>query len=540
MSFFDKMRRQKLLSFTLMLFTLSLGIVLGTLINSGVKAARGDNQVAPGASQLTIPSPVELSSTFTQIAKQVEPSVVNISVTYNPRPSRTRTFTQRRPQQGQGQGQDQGDDNGMGELFRFFGGNPFGDGTPEMPGGHGGGALGSGVVVDANGYILTNNHVVDKADRIQVKFPGDPEKYDAKVIGTDVPTDLAVIRVEGRHNLKAVKIGNSDAVQVGDWAMAIGSPFGFDETVTAGIISAKQRTMPESAMQFQHFLQTDAAINPGNSGGPLLNMRGEVVGINTAIATESGGYQGVGFAIPINTAVGVYNDIIKSGKVTRGSIGIQFLPSERPSTVANLKAAGATDGGVYVDSVTSGGPSDKAGLKGGDVIVGINGTPIHDGDQLVGMVTSTPVGNSLNITALRDGKRENFKVTVGNLAQIFPDTFGSGTPEAQTRSEGTSVSFGMSIMPLTDRQRENIGLKEKGGVEVTDVETSSFADDAGLQRGDVVLSINHHGVSHPVASVEDVRKAQADLKPGDSVGFTIMRRTGSNTWTTTHLAGTLH
>ena len=174
------------------------------------------------------------------------------------------------------------------------------------------------------GYILTNNHVVDKADRIQVKFTHDPAEYDAKVVGVDAATDLAVIRVEGKHDLTPAKIGNSDAVQVGDWCMAIGSPFGFQATVTAGIISAKERDVDPS-MQFQHFLQTDAAINPGNSGGPLLNIRGEVIGINTAIASRSGGYQGIGFALPVNTAAQVYNEIIKNGKVTRGSIGITLL-----------------------------------------------------------------------------------------------------------------------------------------------------------------------------------------------------------------------
>src|SRR5262249_2187492 len=208
-----------------------------------------------------------------------------------------------------------------------------------------GSALGSGVVVDRAGYVLTNNHVVDKADRIQVKFPGDSAEYDAKVIGTDESTDLAVIRVEGKNNLTPAKIGNSDAVQVGDWAIAIGSPFGFQATVTAGIISAKERDVPDSS-QFQHFLQTDAAINPGNSGGPLLNIRGEVIGINTAIATRTGGYQGIGFALPINTAAGVYNEIIKTGKVTRGSIGITFSPD--PERNRNLlKAFGGVTEGVF-------------------------------------------------------------------------------------------------------------------------------------------------------------------------------------------------
>ena len=363
MSFQDKLRSQKLLSFTLVLFTLSIGIVIGTLINSGVKAAK-DGQAAPGATALVIPNPVELSNTFSQIAKQVEPSVVNISTTYLPKTTRNRTGNRRMQTTPPDDEDQQG--GGMDEfLYRFFG-NPFGA-TPDL-GARKSYALGSGVVVDKAGYILTNNHVVDKADRIQVKFTGDSTEYDAKVIGVDTPTDLAVIRVEGKKDVVPAKIGNSDAVQVGDWCVAIGSPFGFQATVTAGIISAKERDV-DPTMQYQHFLQTDAAINPGNSGGPLLNARGEVIGINTAIASRSGGYQGIGFAMPINTAATVYNEIIKTGKVTRGSIGITF--SADPDTNKNLlKAYGSLNEGVFVQSVAPGGPAEKAGLKAGDIITG--------------------------------------------------------------------------------------------------------------------------------------------------------------------------
>jgi serine protease Do len=530
MSFFDKLRTQKLLSFTLMLFTLSIGIVLGTLISSGVKAAKDNNQ-APGATPLVIPNPVELSNAFTQIAKQVEPSVVNISVTYNAKPVRLRTGQRR-----QTNPDDEGDNNGgMDDFFRFFT-NPFGGGSPEMPNNKGT-ALGSGVVVDGAGYILTNNHVVDKADRIQVKFFGDVNQYDAKLVGTDVPTDLAVIRVEGKRNLTPAKIGNSDAVQVGDWAMAIGSPLGFDATVTAGIISAKERTMPDdSSMQFQHFLQTDAAINPGNSGGPLLNMRGEVIGINTAIATRTGGYQGIGFSLPINTAAAVYNDIIKNGKVTRGSIGISFMPSDAPGAEALLRSSGANEG-VFVKQVSAGGPADKAGIKEGDVIVAISGKPIHGGDELIGMVTATPVGNTLNVTVLRDGKRDEHKVVVGNLAQIFPDKFGGSEQTEQAKPEGTTVSFGITIVPLTDRQLDSAGLKNRGGVRVSEVDTGSFADDIGLASGNIILSINGHDVN----SVEDVKRIQATLKPGDAVKFHVLRRENprTNEWTSDYLAGML-
>jgi serine protease Do len=533
MSFVDRVRTQKLLSFTLLLFTLCLGIVIGTLINSGVKAAR-DNSQAPGATPLVIPNPVELSNAFTQIAKQVEPSVVNISVTYAAKPVRRSSRRQTAPDENENGG-------GMDDLFRRFM-NPFGGDGPEMPGGEGK-ALGSGVVVDAAGYILTNNHVVDKASRLQVKFPGDTNQYEAKVVGTDPATDLAVIRVEGKHNLTPVKIGNSDAVQVGDWAMAIGSPFGFDATVTAGIISAKERTMnDDSTMQFQHFLQTDAAINPGNSGGPLLNMRGEVIGINTAIASRTGGYQGIGFALPINTAAAVYNEIIKTGTVTRGSIGIKFAISDLPDTVAALKASGVNEG-VFVDEVPAGGPSEKAGLKEGDVIVAINGKPIHSGDDLVNTVTATPIGNTVNLTVVRDGKRDNYKVVVGNMKQIFPETFGGSEQNEPNKPEATSVSFGMTIVPLSDRLRETMDLKEKGGVRVQDVEANSFAEDLKLSPGDVILSIGYVAkgvpVTQPITSVEDVKRVQAMLKPGDSVKLHTMHRDNprSGGWYSVYRAG---
>jgi serine protease Do len=305
--------------------------------------------------------------------------------------------------------------------------------------------------------------------------------------------------------------------------------------VTAGIISAKERTMGDNSMQFQHFLQTDAAINPGNSGGPLLNMRGEVIGINTAIASQSGGYQGIGFALPINTAAAVYNDIIKNGKVTRGSIGISFSPSDLPKTAALLKSSGVNEG-VFVVDVKAGGPAEKAGIKEADVIVAVNGKPIRVGDDLVNMVTATPIGTTLNVTVLRDSKRETYKVVVGNLAQIFSDEFGGHEQAEPSKPEGATVSFGMTIVPLTDRQRQTMGLKQTEGVRVQEVESGSFADDVQLEAGVVILSIN--GI--PVSSVEDVKRVQATLKPGDPVKFHVMKRQPrSNDWVSDYLAGIL-
>jgi serine protease Do len=535
MSFFDKLRSQKLLSFTLILFTLAIGIVIGTLVNTGAKAAK-DNPGAPGATPLTIPNPVQLQNSFAAIAKQVEQSVVNISTTYLPKaPAPTRNRRRATPQQpdnGDEEDQgDQGDQGNMEDFFQRFFNSPFGGNMPQIPQ-HRQNALGSGVVVDKAGYILTNNHVVDKADRIQVKFVGDNTQYDAKVVGVDVPTDLAVIRVEGKSNLTPAPIGNSDAVQVGDWAMAIGSPFGFQATVTLGIISAKERDV-DPTQQFQHFLQTDAAINPGNSGGPLLNIKGEVIGINTAIASRSGGYQGIGFALPMNQAVKVYNDIIKNGKVVRGSIGVRFARSEDSRAEALLKANGAKEG-VFVEQVPDGGPADKAGIKAEDIIVAVNGKPIRNGDDLVERVTGTPIGNSLTITVLRAGKSMDFHVVVADLAHVFPEQFGTGKEEENGPAEGTQALFGIKIENLTDARRETMGIKQPG-VLISSVEQNSFAEDIDMRHGDVLVEINRQ----PVHTTDDVIRIQHSLKPGDAVAFRVLRQTERGKWTPLFLAGSL-
>jgi serine protease Do len=537
MSIFDKLKTQKLLSFTMILFTLSLGVVIGTLVSSGVKAARSENATAPDATPLTIPSPVQLSGTFSQIAKTAGQSVVNISTEYRPKQTRSQAMPRRRGQSAPDD--DQGGGGGADDfLYRFFGGTPFGMNPMESQPTE---ALGSGVVVDRAGYVLTNNHVVDKATRIRVKFMGDPAEYSAHLVGVDAPTDLAVIKVEGKSSFTPLKIGNSDAVQVGDWALAIGSPLGFEATVTAGIISAKERSLPaevgEANRQFQHFLQTDAAINPGNSGGPLLDMRGEVIGINTAIASRSGGYQGIGFALPINTGANVYNQIIKNGKVTRGSIGIQFTQSDSEQGQSLLRANGVSEG-VFVQSVVPGGPSDKAGMKAGDIILSINGKPVKTGDDLVDTVTATPIGQAVNMTVQHDGKRENLKVIVGDLAQLFPESFGGDVKQESAPGEPAQQIFGMDIQPLTASQRQTRGIKEQGGVLVSNVEPSSFSSDAGLAADDVLLSINNK----PVNTVADVQRIGATLKPGDAVQFRVLRATGQgrNTeWKSMFLGGTL-
>jgi serine protease Do len=545
MNFLNTIRSRKLLSSTLILFTLSIGIMIGTLINTGVKAAK--DQSAPGATPLVIPNPVQLSTAFSQIAKQLEPSVVNISTTYEPKAVSARPKTNRRRAVPNDDEEGGGDDS-MQEFFKkFFGspGSPFG-GSPDAQGRRGQ-ALGSGVIVDANGYILTNNHVVEKADRIQVTLSGTTTKFDAKLIGADTDTDLAVIKIDAHKPLVAAKIGNSDSVQVGDWAVAIGSPFGLQATVTAGIISAKERDLGGLEHQFQKFLQTDAAINRGNSGGPLLAINGDVIGINTAILSESGGSQGVGFALPINTAAKVYNQIIKSGKVTRGAIGVGF-----GETKPELLAVYGAKEGVFVATVAEGMPAAKAGIHPQDVIVEINGKPVRDGQDLVNRISDTPIGSQVKITALRDKKRQDFTVTVGDRKEIVSNSLGIEHPgeSAPGKAEATPAKLGISIEKLTPARKEALGFNEKGGVLVVEVIPGSFADDLGLtETKDDITVVLAEINRQPVMSPDDVTRIWGSLKPGEPVVFHIMQaatgarrgQTGATApkWVSTFLAGTM-
>ncbi len=367
-----------------------------------------------------------------------------------------------------------------------------------------------------------------------MKFNGDPTEYDARVIGTDKDTDLAVIKID-KNNLTPAKIGNSDAIQVGDWAVAIGSPFGFQETVTAGIISAKSRDIPGDSTPFQHFLQTDAAINPGNSGGPLLNINGEVIGINTMIASRSGGYQGIGFAMPINTAVKVYNQIIKSGNVTRGSIGITF--SEGGQSQSLLKAYNAPNG-VFVQKIEPGGPAEKAGLKAEDIITTIGGQRLIKSGDLIDIVADTPVGTALKVDYIRDGKPHTTTVTVGDRNKVFASRFGGADaePDGGDSAGATPARFGISIQNLSDRMKDSMGIKENGVV-VQSVEPGSFAEeDLGLVQGDVILAINRK----PVRNVDEFKSIQSALKTGDAVALRVLSNAGTAqkpVWQQRYVAG---
>jgi serine protease Do len=515
MSILNHLRKQKLLSLGLLGVTLAIGILIGTLVDTGVKADRG--QVATDATPLTIPDPVELSNEFTRLAKRIEPAVVFIETDFDPRPR----------QSARNRGGEQGEESDEMDLFRRFFGGPF-ESTPRPRQ-----ATGSGFLVDPKGYIITNHHVVESADRIRVRLVDDQTEHKAKLVGFDIETDLAVIKIDAGRPLRAVEIGNSDAVQVGDWAVAIGAPFGLEASVTAGIVSAKGRDV--GAQQFQRFIQTDAAINPGNSGGPLLNIRGEAIGVNTMIATRTGGYQGIGFALPINTAVKVYNMIIRSGRVTRGSIGISFSPRQAPVL---LKALGV-DHGVVVSQVQAGGPAEKAGIQPEDIILSLDGKPVKDGDDLVARVADTPIGTEVTLSVDRGGKRMEIPVKIEDRSKVFADDPRFSFYREQTEPEtggATEAMFGIYVRNLTPRERSEMSLEDQQGVLVTRVETRSFAEDIGLREKDVIVSINRQ----PVASVDDVKQIQATLRSGDAIAFRVLRAgagRGQVTWFSTYLAG---
>src|SRR5207245_160532 len=317
-------------------------------------------------------------------------------------------------------------------------------------------SLGSGVNVDKKGYILTNNHVVEQATKIQVQLHGESIRYTAKVIGTDEETDLAVIKIEVNRDLPTAKLGNSDGVQVGDWALAIGSPFGLQATVTAGIISAKDRGI--GPKQFQRFLQTDAAINPGNSGGPLVDLAGEVIGINTAIITGSRGYEGVGFALPSTTAISVYNQIVQQGRVTRGSIGVSFT-EERGTNPITLKELGAQNG-VVIEGVEPGSPAEKAGLKAGDVITTVNGKAVKTGNDLVNPIAQAPIGSKLRLGYVRDRTQKETAATVEDRTRVFPDRAGR---TGEQPGEAAPAEVGLRVEDLTSERARRVGMDGEEG-----------------------------------------------------------------------------
>ena len=500
----DWVRRRKVFASLFVTATLGVGILIGTLISGHAMATKGQSG-SSGAAMLAIPDPVQLSSGFSSIATRLEPAVVNIST--------TQVIEKPKGKRGNGQDPFQG-------FFEPFFDSPD-DNSPDAER-----SLGSGVLVDPKGFILTNDHVIDQATKIQVTLNGnDQTQYTAKVIGTDQETDLAVLKIEVNHALPVAKLGNSDGTQVGDWVLAFGSPFGLQSTVTAGIVSAKDRA--NVGRQFQRFIQTDAAINPGNSGGPLVNLAGEVIGINTAIFTGGRGFQGVGFALPSNAAITVYNQLVSTGHVTRGSIGITFQEARSNNPVL-MKELGAPYG-IVVEDVAPGSPADKAGIQPGDVITQVDGRPVHSGSDLVNPIAQTPIGSSVAIQYIRNRETKQASLTVADRTKIFPQTAvsNSETPEE------APVQFGLRAEDLTPDISRKLGFERQTGVVVTEVDPASFAEDVGFLRGDVIVEINHV----PVNNMADYKREMAKLKPGQDVLFKVARHAENDRVLTLFLAG---
>src|SRR3954453_6148819 len=507
------------LGFTaVILLTLTVGILIGTVVPYGVKGQEKDKRSAE-ATQLTLPSPRQMSNQFSQIAKTLEPAVVNINTESTIKPSRRR---------GGNQDQEGGDqESPFGDFFdKFFGGQGGEQGPIRER------SLGSGVIVDPKGFIITNRHVVEKADRIRVHLQDDAPgvQHDAKVVGSDQETDLAVIKIDFDKPLPTAKLGNSESMQVGDWVLAVGSPFGLQATVTAGIVSAKGRNIVPNR-QFQTFIQTDAAINPGNSGGPLVNMDGEGIGINTAILTDTNAYAGVGFALPSNTVVQVYNQLTgPEHRVQRGSIGIEFNAQENPA----ISRVYGVQSGITVSSVVSGSPADRAGLKVGDTIISVDGKPIKNGDELVANIATRKPGSKVTLGYYRNGKKDEAAVTVADRAKLFASRLGD-QEEGGEQSTPKQSKLGATVRDLTPEMADRLNVPSGQGVVVQEVKPGSFADDVGLTRGDVILEINKQKVNNQ----DDFDRVHSGLKRGQDVVFLVRQRGAGRNDGTIFLAGTL-
>jgi serine protease Do len=423
---------------------------------------------------------------FVALAKRMKPVVVNISTTQVSESRGQQEF-----------GSPFGDDDPFNDFWRRFFGGPMPRGGPQRQR-----SLGSGFIIDADGFILTNNHVVENAQKIVVKLSDDQE-YEAKVVGRDAKTDIAIIKINAKAALTAASLGDSDNLDVGEWVVAIGNPFGLDSTVTSGIVSAKGRHIGQGP--YDNFIQTDASINPGNSGGPLINLRGEVIGINTAIFSRTGGNMGIGFAIPINLAKEVLPQLRGKGKVTRGYLGV-LIQKVTPEIAESL---GMDRGyGALVANVSKDGPADKAGVKVGDVIVEFDGKEVKDSGDLPIIVARTAVDKKIRMKVLRDKTEVTLDVAVGELKD-----------EEVVASAPEKGELGMTVQKLTPQLAENLGLDKTDGVVVTAVEPGSAADEAGIRRGDVIVEVDRK----PVRGVEEYRKSIAGSRKGRGILFLVRR-----------------
>jgi serine protease Do len=460
-------------------------LMVGAMLGGGYGVSTAFKHPEPAVSKgSTVSETLMVPANFSDLAEKVRPGVVNIQVVKKIK--------------------------NIDFGFRHFSGIPFGEKNPfgdffgpfseeNPPRGFEERGVGSGFVMNRDGYILTNNHVVENADQIKVKLANGKE-YDGKIVGRDPKTDLALIKIKASSDLQPLNLGNSDNLKVGSWVVAVGSPFGLEQTVTAGIVSAKGRVIGSGP--YDNFIQTDASINPGNSGGPLINMKGEVVGINTAIIASG---QGIGFAIPINMAKEIAPQLQEKGHVTRGWLGVSI----QEVTPALAKSFDLKEKkGALVAQVISGSPAEKAGIEQGDVIVEFDGKEVTDSKDLPRMVASTPIGKAVTIKLLRNGKALDRQVKVGEMEE-----------KVEVAKAPSHKSLGITVQNLTPEIARGLGLKKDTGVVVTRVEPGSPAADAGIQTGDVVQEVNRK----PVKNVEDFVQKVDKAKGQENVLLLIQR-----------------
>jgi serine protease Do len=460
-------------------------ILAGFFLAAGLDLTQGSAASSPSLS-------VMVPSSFSDVAGAVSPAVVNI---------RTEKVVKRAGPAFRHFQSPFGKDDPFHDFFeKFFGDRPEREFKER--------SLGSGFIIDKGGLIVTNNHVIENADKIKVKLKNGKE-YDAEIVGRDPKTDIALVKAKGLRGFHTIKLGDSDALKVGEWVVAVGSPFGLEHTVTAGIVSAKGRVIGSGP--YDDFIQTDASINPGNSGGPLVNMKGEVVGINTAIVSRSGGNVGIGFAIPANLARGIIEQLKTSGSVTRGWLGvsIQDLTPELADYYGLKDTKGALVGEVF-----EGDPADKAGIKAKDVIIEVDGKKVEDSRELSRIVAAVPVGKKVTIKVLRKGKERTFRVEIVKRTDE-KETLAMKGPMAETE-------LGMTVAPLTPQLARQFNISETEGVVVVGVEEGGPADQAEVQEGDLILEIDRKSVK----TLEDYHALLGEVKKGETVSLLVRRRTG--------------
>jgi serine protease Do len=481
----------------------TLTIIAATCFALGLGLSSGSHWITPSAAETlpattppaaSSPGPASPSTpgSFSQLAARLSPMVVNVKVV---KVEKVGSF----PSFPQGEMPD-----GFQEFFnRFFQDMPNMPRNQQMPRIQG---AGSGVIISTDGYVLTNNHVIEGAKDVTVTL-ADHQEYKARIVGRDPKTDLAVLKIEGKGTFPAASLGNSDNLQVGDWVIAIGNPFGLNNTVTSGIVSAKGRVI--GAGPYDNFIQTDASINPGNSGGPLFNMNGEVVGINTAIISQG---HGIGFAIPVNTVKPLVPQLETKGSVTRGYLGVT-IQTITPALEKALKLQDKK--GALVADVTANSPAAQAGVKRGDVIVAFNGKEVSDNHALPALVAGTPIGQQATVTILRNGQKMQLAVKVGELPAERADN--GNLPEGSVQP--AKEKWGLQLRDLNPELANQLHLQSDKGVAVVGVKSGSKAEEAGIQTGDVILEVNRQ----PITSVNDAMKKLDGSKDKDHLLLYVQR-----------------